>query len=627
MAAALAAVLGLGAGLSAGWSSLTQVVDLAAVDYAGSETCVDCHADRHASWHRTFHRSMTQLADAQTVQGRFDGQPLNYQGIEMRPKQVDGRFYFEYRQADTGRPLQTVEVHRTVGSHRYQQYLGVLEDDSTFVRLHYLWHNQDQRWVHMNAAFLSPDGLPYDHQLAVWNQNCIFCHNTAPQPRISNYEELKARAARGEPVDSTREARFDSQVEELGIACESCHGPGAEHIERAQALWSGLALRIAPGADRSIVNPARLEPARASEVCGQCHAQRVAPDTEALRRWMREGPSYRPGDHLDVHAIPVTRETESPIAAHPELFSLRFWNEGTPRLSAYEFQGLQQSACVESNELSCMDCHHMHSGDPRGQLREENRGNAPCLRCHLELEEADALQAHTGHAAQGEGSLCYACHMPQIVYGVMTIHRSHRIERPDAARDAAAARPNACLNCHLEKPMQWAAQALSPLSIAETLNRADGVSSARSELAVVLAGDPAQKAIAAFRAGQSDGAQRGLQRAWMVPYLLAAMDDIYPSTRRFAALSLDAILSDWPAPEDTSAMRAELAKFDFTASTQSRRAQHEQIERAWRRLDRSAWPSPPTASGLDADYGLPEALRAELEALGRQADKQISIGE
>ena len=39
--------------------------------------------------------------------------------------------------------------------------------------------------------------------------------------------------------------------------------------------------------------------------------------------------------------------------------------------------------------------------------------------------------------------------MPDAAYGVMDIHRTHRIESPDIVRDAGAGRPNACLNCHL----------------------------------------------------------------------------------------------------------------------------------------------------------------------------------
>src|SRR5690606_33037014 len=137
------------------------------------------------------------------------------------------------------------------------------------------------------------------------------------------------------------------------------------------------------------------------------------------------------------------------------------------------YQGLLLSACYQQAELSCIDCHTMHSGDPAGQLPDENRGNAPCLRCHQQFEPEPALVAHTRHDADGEGSLCYNCHMPEIVYGVMDIHRSHRIEVPDAVRDAGAGRPNACLNCHLDKTATWVNESLGNPAV--PVERLDGM--------------------------------------------------------------------------------------------------------------------------------------------------------
>src|SRR5690606_19805550 len=159
-------------------SALNRPFDNAATAFTGSDACEGCHADRHGSWYGTFHRTMTQEASPASVQGRFDGQSLDYWGLRVRPVEEDGRYFFEYANPETGQTLARMEIERTVGSHRYQQYLTRLPEDGTYVRLHYLWHNADQRWVHMNAAFLGPDEQGFDDQVAIWNQNCIFCHNT-----------------------------------------------------------------------------------------------------------------------------------------------------------------------------------------------------------------------------------------------------------------------------------------------------------------------------------------------------------------------------------------------------------------------------------------------------------------
>ncbi len=627
-------VVGLAAAglwLRAGFTELSAPVDPGQIGFTGSAVCQDCHDDRQQSWYATYHRTMTREASGDTVQGQFDGQALDFQGVRTRPVRQGGRYYFEYQDLESGQLIDRVQVFRTVGSNRYQQYLTRLDDEQTYVRLHYLWHNGDRRWVHMNAAFLGPDDQPFDQHVAIWNQNCILCHNTGPAPGMQNYDELTERARTGQPVDVSRDSRFESEVAELGISCESCHGPGATHVERSQRWFTRLAMHLSPGRDTSIINPVRLDHERASQVCGQCHAQRMPAEPDLLHAWMHEGPTFRPGMDLNDHVSPIQHDTVAPIRGREDLFEQRFWGDGSARLTAYEYQGLMQSPCYQEEPgLSCMDCHTMHAGDPVGQITERNRGNAPCLRCHQDFRSAQALTEHSRHSADSPGSQCYNCHMPHMVYGVMDIHRSHRIENPDALRDAATGRPNACLNCHMEQSPQWAAAELTEWhgqTDGAELYRHDGADPTMSEAVTLLAGDPVQKAVAAWRAGHEDSFQRGRERAWLVPYLLETMADRYPSSRRFAHHSLLAVLDDWPDSDEVSTVTEVVEPFDFTAPSARREQQLQAALSRWQAIDKTSWPPAPDASGISADFLLPEGLRSELIELGRRQDKQISIGE
>ncbi|MDE2657988.1 MAG: hypothetical protein OSB61_11075, partial [Verrucomicrobiota bacterium] len=49
-------------------------------EYAGSDSCRDCHANEHKSWHASYHRTMTQLMSPETVRAAFDGQAHEFQG-------------------------------------------------------------------------------------------------------------------------------------------------------------------------------------------------------------------------------------------------------------------------------------------------------------------------------------------------------------------------------------------------------------------------------------------------------------------------------------------------------------------------------------------------------------------
>lgn len=604
-------------------SALRQAAPMAQRDWVGSQVCQTCHEDRHASWHRTFHRSMTQEATAQTVLGRFDGQVLEADGLRLRPVRHGEQFAFEYLDADD-QPTGQAAIVRTVGSHRYQQYLSRVQGND--YRLEFLWHVGDQRWVPLNAAFLYPDGQLPHHSVALWNQNCIYCHNTGPQPRIQNYAELAQMARAGVAVDLNRDARYASTVAELGIGCEACHGPGSVHLERSAGWLDRLLLRSWPGSDAAIVQPERLDALRSSQVCAQCHAQRLPVDGRTMMTWLDTGPGYRAGEDLDLHVRVVRQHTASPDPQQPDLYRLRFWGDGSPRLSAYEWQGMSQSACFTGGELSCLNCHAMHAGDPAGMITERQRTDAPCLACHQELRSQ--LAEHTRHAADSPGARCQNCHMPYQVYGVMSIQRSHDISTPELSRDLASGAPSACSGCHVERSPLWVQQQLQKLwgsSLDPLPERSDQAGLHYADaLAGLLAGDAAQQAVWAQRIGTADSGRPAAARAVLIPALLEAMDTRYPSTRRFAWHSVRRLAAELGADD----WLARIEQFDFAAAESARAAWLQDIRNGWQALDKSRWPVPDAASHcVDAHWQTDAACLAGLRALGERSQQQISIGE
>lgn len=570
-------------------ASLVAPVDLHQTGFVGSATCRSCHADHHASWSRTYHRTMTQEASAKSVQGAFDGQIVRAWGGAIRPVQRDGKYFFDLLDPRTEEVRASHEILRTVGSHRYQQYLTQRADNGQYIRLQMLWHMGDQRWVHMNGAFLYDDRQGFDQHTTTWNHNCIYCHNTGPAPGIQNSEALYARAARGEPVNFLREAAYDSEVAELGIACESCHGPGAAHAQANRDPLRRYALHAGDAADPSITNPRRLDAPRATYICAQCHAQRVPVRPDLVETWLKTGPTFRAGDDLAEHVRWITPDEPGP-PNNPDLYRQRFWADGTPRLSAYEFQGLAQSPCYQQAPLSCLNCHDAHGGDPSGMMKDGARGNAPCAACHAPI--AQNLKAHTRHEPDSSGSLCINCHMPKMVYGVMEIHRSHHIEVPKPLQHAQQERPDACTGCHLDRSAAWADQRIADAPPAAE----DG--GIPENLRQLLGGDPVQRAVAAKLAGRSDSALSPEQRLRLIPPLLLAMEDAYPAVRRFAWQSLGAIARDAGLDWDAAA-----AGFDFTGPAHERAQVIAELRRRWQsdavtQAQRGAEPAPDLVAAL-----------------------------
>lgn len=490
--------------------------DLHGEAFVGSTVCRRCHEDHHQSWARTHHRRMTQHAEEGAVLGDFDGAELTYRGWTATMDREGEAFVITVRDGD-GRRISRDEVAMTIGSRRMQQY--VAEREGVFVRLPVAWHVEEGRWMHMNGAFLTPDpveGVDFERHVTRWNDNCVFCHNVGPNPGLR---------------DGSEGARFETEVAELGVACEACHGPGAEHVARNGGPLRRYVLHLGDDPDPTIVNPDRLSADRSADVCGRCHGQRKAAD---LRPFLRRGDPFVPGDDLARFSEPLWRDTELDGEA---LFGARFWPDGTPRLTAYEYQGWLQSACAQEGELSCTTCHGMHGADPKGQVRAEamhgdRLGDGACIGCH-EGPGTDDHAAHDGQVA------CVDCHMPKVVYGVVAAHRSHRIEMPDVratnGRFETGQQPNACLLCHLDWGERWGTRAL-------------------------FGGDPIERAVVAAAWGRSTVV--GEERARGL--LLEAMaSDPYPAVRRIAFRALRERIADAP----------EWIHFDPTGDERTRRAQ------------------------------------------------------
>ncbi|WP_428266184.1 cytochrome c3 family protein [Haliangium sp.] len=611
---------------------LSQYWPVRQAAWADSTTCRACHPDQHASWHRTFHRTMTQEATRTSVRGRFDGQPVTYWGGTIRPYQQDGRFFFDYLDPNTGERQGTREVVRTVGSRRYQQYLSYDEATGTYHRLQMLWHIDDQRWVHMNGVFLGHDDNGFDSQVAVWNTGCIMCHNTGPVPGVSNWDEITSGIISGErSMQQGVSFEFESQVAEIGISCGSCHGPGSAHAKRNRNPFRRYLLHLSDRRDPTIINPATLDKVHATDLCGQCHGQRLPKSQSMVTAWTETGPSFRAGDALDEHVNVLTQDSKPLYKSHdPEMFKLRFWGDSTPRLTAYELQGIRMSACYQQGELTCTSCHTMHGGDVRGMLPPEHRSKAACSSCHSLI--AANVPEHTRHRIDSAGSDCFACHMPKMVYGIMEIHRSHHIEIPDPGRDAANARPNACTSCHLDQTLAWAGNVVRQWwggGYEIPSARADGNDPAVADtVASLLGGDPVQRAVAARLAGRADAAPPIEVRALLIPHLLTAMKrDSYPAVRRFAQKSLAQIATELAAAGTDLGMAELVDEFDFIAAPAERLRVIEALEERWAKAPKDALPEPAPALLLDA--GLTPRW-SEVERLIEQAaarSQEVNIGE
>ena len=521
--------------------------------YVSSAACRACHPSQYATWRGSFHRTMTQVATPEAVRADFDGTVVDaVHGRPMRLERRGGEFWAEFD--DPGwegdpreRPRITRRVVLITGSHHQNVYWYATGHDRALNVLPGVYLLDEARWAPRSAVVLAPPGQGVAMLDGHWNAICIACHTTHGKTRFDT-------PYRSEPI---ADQAVRTTVAEFGIACESCHGHGAAHVAANRNPARRYAHYANGWADKTIVEPTRLDPRRSSQVCGQCHGIWEFRNAGDERAAAARGLPYRPGDDLAATRFLAQPKVNgrSPamralVAADPDFVRGSFWADGQVRVSGREYNGLIDSPCFADasspeRTLSCFSCHTMHKkpDDPRSigewarthQVSAGMDGDAACAQCHEDVA-ADA-PAHTRHPAASSGSRCYNCHMPYTSYGLLRAMRSHTITSPTARESVAAGRPNACNLCHLDRTLAWSAEHLrdwygQPPPELDADERRVAASVLR-----LLKGDAGQRAITAWSYGW-EPAQTASGTAWMVPYLAELLGDPYDAVRFVAARAL-----------------------------------------------------------------------------------------
>jgi predicted CXXCH cytochrome family protein len=603
--------------LAGGWwfldrcgAPLGPPADWSAVASVSSETCAKCHPDHYDSWHRTYHRSMTREATPENVKGDFDGAVYEYRGRQTWLSREGDSFFmtivdpaWELQRLRAGERADRIgpprsarlRVDRTVGSHWVQEYM---HRDATgkYNRLPVLYHIGEKRWVHSYGAFAVPEGADFWglSRGFAWNDTCLYCHNTGPvkNPTVGRQGQLIG---------------YNTQVAELGISCEACHGPGSEHVRLNQNPARRFAVGRADTGDPSIVHPARLPIPRRDEICARCHGALV-PRKEMWDRRSQRDP-FIAGQELGKFNLFFHSEAEQyrlagmKVPPGTEPIDGRFWGDGTPLTTALEYNGMTLSACYQSGQgrMSCLSCHQGHPGDPNFMLKPGMNGNEACFQCHEGYR--DRLAEHTQHGAGSSGSLCVNCHMPHQVYSLLTTHRSHRIQIPDV-QDSRTGKPNACNLCHLDRSLGWTQQQLArwgkrPGKRLPDLSEDERTISAA--LLLLARGDARSRVIVAGAFSRPE-AQQASGTDWFGPFLTRLMDrDRYAIVRYLGHRGLRT------AYGETSA-----GPYDYLAAPARRAAQAQSLRERFDAtpISRPLPYLPLTARGLPDDAILDRLLKA-----------------
>ena len=360
------------------------------VAYVGSKTCADsgCHTDIYNAYQPTPHGQSMAPANIPSDLARIPKPVTVF-------NKANGHYYTVYQQnGDLYQSAYELDNHgRKIYdiAHKIDYVTGGESVGYSYLFKQGGWIFQAplSYYAHSQTWELSPGYVKDDVGFTrVMTTGCLLCHNGQPDP-IANRDGL----FKDPPF------RFG----ELGVSCESCHGPGALHVQQMRANPKRA---LAPDQiDTSIVNPAKLAPRLHDDLCQECYqagdAQVIYPGKSVM--------DYRPGTPLaNTIAIvkrpirPDQREEANRLEAAPpvrgSLEEPLWWKNST----------LQLSKCYTAShgQLTCSTCHSIHHPPAPGEEKAAYR--AACLTCHtvksctLKPEDPKRVAA---------ADYCIECHM------------------------------------------------------------------------------------------------------------------------------------------------------------------------------------------------------------------------
>jgi predicted CXXCH cytochrome family protein len=522
--------------------------------YVGSKACQDCHKEQFTSWHRTYHRTMTQVASKESVQADFNNVVLTNENTRFTLTQKGDEYWARMERIAPANSAKSealdVRIGLLTGSHHMQVFWVPEGHGNMQIGFPFTWLIPEKRWVPRNSTFIRPPDT--EHQSEPWNIVCSRCHTTGVEPHFYPSERI-----------------VETQVAELGISCEACHGPGQRHVElRTAAATVGAKHTLEP---KEIIHPEELTAQRSAQVCGFCHSMKWIDKSE---NWRHAGFQYRPGDDLEastpiiraasVQSIPGLAEY---IANNPSLLADFFWNDGMIRVSGREYNGLLDSPCVKGQKFSCISCHSGHKSEPDDMLSEKGRGNESCVQCHDRFREKQQLTAHTHHDAASSGSECYNCHMPHTTYGVLKAIRSHQVSSPRVADDLSTGRPNACNLCHLDKTLGWTAERLRDWFRQEKVTLPETATNLSHAVRLAISGEAGQRVLIAWHLGWEQALSISGTN-WVAPVLGQLLDDPYAAVRLVAERS-------------SKSLRVLPPGYDYTVQPEARAPFREKVWEKW----------------------------------------------
>lgn len=442
--------------------------------YVGNGVCLSCHPEQK-DWKKSAHATTISTPASKTVAAPFNGDIITTSDGKVKFKTfVNSNEHkvtlYDLTDESISVTYTIVRTHGGValaGKQRYQVKIG---DSHYILPIQYNNKNVDEN--NPNAAWVS-----YDTRNWYNTDNTLIATdaNTPPNKDKSFEQNCEGCHVTGLNIVRNTNGEFISYSQEVGISCESCHGPGEFHV----SVGGGNALYI--------VNPKYLAADRGNETCGQCHVRVKNKTGENGADFETEYPCIINGEELTpfipgkvlMNYIEETTSEGKPTAG--------YWNDNDTatlgenasennhsKQHRQQYQDFVKSYHYNYAGLKCYTCHDPHGMGVSGtaQLLRQSSNNKICVTCHQDTtkvvkKEGKKQNEHTKHPYSSKntgGSLCTGCHMPKTaktavnndisshVFDIIRPHTSKAMADANSsagtANNSSTVITNSCYGCH-----------------------------------------------------------------------------------------------------------------------------------------------------------------------------------
>jgi predicted CXXCH cytochrome family protein len=334
--------------------------------YVGRDACAACHKQIYASH---LHTNMARTWQGTAVTSHI---PANYSQthaegpapeIDYALKRIGQTL--QYTVQMPGQPVVDYPIDAMVGGDRHGiSFLlrvpaleGLPLPISRLVEARY-FHYAEGNKLAFSLGF--PEEKPVNYETALGRV-------------LTPYLEKRCLGCHGQP-------RTHGAIVEVGVGCESCHGPGQPHLTAVSAK----------SRDLHILNPDKLPVPDRMRPCTQCHAgSSVVEDP-------------MPDDTLISDQVTALKNSEC-------------WRQS-------------------GGEITCTNCHNPHQDATRPVLLA--RADKTCVRCH-----SATVVNHAGLCPVNRVTGCAGCHMATETRGAFVIAEHWIRVQPDQKVDVPARNP------------------------------------------------------------------------------------------------------------------------------------------------------------------------------------------